>query len=224
MAQQERAIRTRQIILQGAAEVFDERGYDAASIKDILARVQVTKGALYFHFPSKEDLARGVLREQTLHLDIAEGTSKLQELVDVTMAVAHALPADAMLRAGSRLALERGSVDFSDSSPFLAWAGLCEGLLDQAKERGEALPHVNSKETAELIVGSFTGLQAFSQVTSGLADLEQRISALWQHILPSVGVPSALARIDTAPGRGGRALALAEAAAEESGEAGDEPQ
>ncbi|WEH14121.1 ScbR family autoregulator-binding transcription factor [Streptomyces sp. VNUA24] len=204
MAQQARAVETRRLILQGAALVFDEMGYDAASIKEILSRVSVTKGALYFHFPSKEDLARGVLEEQTLHLHVSPQTSKLQEVIDLTMAVAHALPNDAMLRAGSRLALERGSIDFAAHSPFLAWAKVCEDLLEQARRDGEVLPHVDCHETAELIVGSFTGIQAFSQISSALLDLEKRVSAMWKHILPSVAIPAALARLDTAPDRGAR--------------------
>ncbi|MCD0484544.1 TetR/AcrR family transcriptional regulator [Streptacidiphilus sp. ASG 303] len=204
MAQQARALETRRLILQGAAMVFDEMGYDAASIKEILSRVSVTKGALYFHFPSKEDLARGVLEEQTLHLHVPSQASKLQEVVDLAMAVAHALPNDATLRAGSRLAMERGSVDFAAHSPFLAWAKVCEELLEQAKRDGEVLPHVDCRETAELIVGSFTGIQAFSQVSSGLMDLEKRVSAMWKHLLPSVAVPAALARLDTGPDRGAR--------------------
>lgn len=64
MARQERAVRTRRAILEAAASVFDERGYEAATIADILTRAGVTKGALYFHFSSKQDLARGVLDEQ----------------------------------------------------------------------------------------------------------------------------------------------------------------
>jgi AcrR family transcriptional regulator len=204
MAQQARAVETRRLILQGAALVFDEMGYDAASIKEILSRVSVTKGALYFHFPSKEDLARGVLEEQTLHLHVSPQTSKLQEVIDLTMSVAHALPNDAMLRAGSRLALERGSIDFAAHSPFLAWAKVCEDLLEQAKHDGEVLPHVDCHETAELIVGSFTGIQAFSQISSALLDLEKRVSAMWKHILPSVAIPAALARLDTAADRGAR--------------------
>ena len=217
MAQQARAVETRRLILEGAALVFDEMGYDAASIKEILSRVSVTKGAMYFHFPSKEDLARGVLQEQTLHLHLSPQPSKLQEVVDLAMTVAYALPNDAMLRAGSRLALERGSVDFASHSPFLAWAKVCEELLEQAKRDGEVLPHVDCRETAELIVASFTGIQAFSQVSSGLLDLERRVSAMWKHMLPSVAVPAALARLETGPDRGARLQEAADrqAAAEE---------
>ena len=60
MALQERAIRTRRNILVAAADVFADVGYEAATISEILQRANVTKGALYFHFASKEVLADAV--------------------------------------------------------------------------------------------------------------------------------------------------------------------
>lgn len=38
MAQQDRAIRTRRSILEAAAAVFDERGYNSATVGEILTR------------------------------------------------------------------------------------------------------------------------------------------------------------------------------------------
>jgi TetR/AcrR family transcriptional regulator, cholesterol catabolism regulator len=43
-------------ILQAAGEVFDEKGYQAARIEDIAARVGILKGSLYYYIESKEDL------------------------------------------------------------------------------------------------------------------------------------------------------------------------
>ncbi len=76
MPAQERAIRTRQNIMLAAATVFNERGYKAATIADILTTAGVTKGALYFHFPSKDDLAQEVLATQNRNLTIPERPSK----------------------------------------------------------------------------------------------------------------------------------------------------
>ncbi|MCU1485633.1 MAG: transcriptional regulator, TetR family [Actinomycetia bacterium] len=52
---------TRQRILDAAAELFVERGYEATSLREIAERVGVTKAALYYHFPGKEDLLRALL-------------------------------------------------------------------------------------------------------------------------------------------------------------------
>ena len=52
---------TRQRILDAATELFIERGYEATSLREIAERVGVTKAALYYHFPGKEDLLRALL-------------------------------------------------------------------------------------------------------------------------------------------------------------------
>lgn len=45
-------------LLEAAVAVFDERGYEAASVEEIAARLGVTKSAVYHHVPSKGDLLR----------------------------------------------------------------------------------------------------------------------------------------------------------------------
>lgn len=61
--QQERARRTRHALLDSAAMEFSRHGYAAASVNSILEAASTTKGAMYFHFDSKETLARSVLHE-----------------------------------------------------------------------------------------------------------------------------------------------------------------
>ena len=55
---------TRAFILQTAAEVFSERGYAETTLSELIARSGMAKGAFYFHFRSKEDLALAVLEEK----------------------------------------------------------------------------------------------------------------------------------------------------------------
>lgn len=47
---------TRQQILDASEYLFMERGYAGTSIRDIAQRVGVTKGSLYYHFTSKEEI------------------------------------------------------------------------------------------------------------------------------------------------------------------------
>jgi AcrR family transcriptional regulator len=47
---------TRQEILRAALRLFSERGYDAATIDDVAEAAGYTKGAVYWHFSSKDDL------------------------------------------------------------------------------------------------------------------------------------------------------------------------
>ncbi len=61
----------REDILWAAAEVLHRKGYDAATMKDIAAQVNLTAASLYHHFKSKDFLLLNVL-EVGLDLTIAQ--------------------------------------------------------------------------------------------------------------------------------------------------------
>ncbi|HEY1740323.1 MAG TPA: helix-turn-helix domain-containing protein, partial [Acidimicrobiia bacterium] len=60
-ARESRARDTRGEILAVASELFTDKGYDATSLREIAERLGITKAALYYHFPSKEDILRALL-------------------------------------------------------------------------------------------------------------------------------------------------------------------
>jgi AcrR family transcriptional regulator len=205
MAQQERAVRTRRAVVEAAAAVFAERGYAAATIAEILERAGVTKGALYFHFDSKQALARGVIDAQVAGDQWAGRELKLQEFVDLGMTLAYRIPNEVILQAGIRLSADvQGRALFGSAWP--AWTDLVAGLLTEAKERGEALPHLVPEETAEFFLGAWVGIQAVSEANSRWADLSYRVSVLYKHVLPAIATPASLIRLDIAPDRGMRVV------------------
>jgi AcrR family transcriptional regulator len=66
---------TRERILAVAQELFTRNGYDKTSLRDIAERLEITKAALYYYFPRKED----ILLE--LHLQLhALGETVIAEL------------------------------------------------------------------------------------------------------------------------------------------------
>ncbi|MGA7079467.1 MAG: TetR/AcrR family transcriptional regulator [Terriglobales bacterium] len=46
----------RQEILRTAARLFQQRGYDATSMNDVAAALKLSKGGLYHHFQSKDEI------------------------------------------------------------------------------------------------------------------------------------------------------------------------
>lgn len=202
MAKQDRAIRTRQTILTAAAKVFEEHGYQAATISEILATAGVTKGALYFHFNSKEELAFGVLDAQHVEFGIPNSPSKLQELVDTCLLFAYQLQTDPMVRASVRLAMDQTATGLDRSGPFLHWRKVIGELLQQAQAQGELLPQVVADKTSDVIVGSYTGVQSMSQVLSDYQDLTEKVSELLRHLLPSLAQPSVIASLRLSASRG----------------------
>src|SRR5690348_7655278 len=80
------------LILQAAEELLVERGYHEMSIDEIAGRVGISKGTVYLHFPSKEDLAVALL---------GHGVRNFHEALEAT------LSSDATPRAKLRAIIER---------------------------------------------------------------------------------------------------------------------
>jgi AcrR family transcriptional regulator len=70
---QERAAATRERLVRAARELVIERGYDDVATEDVLRRAGVSRGGLYHHFASKQELLAAVLTavEQDLTVRLA---------------------------------------------------------------------------------------------------------------------------------------------------------
>ncbi|HUK76594.1 MAG TPA: helix-turn-helix domain-containing protein [Thermoleophilia bacterium] len=67
---------TRQRILDAALDLFIEQGYEKTSLREVAERVGVTKAALYYHFASKDEIFRTLMRPL---LDLQNQTMALLE-------------------------------------------------------------------------------------------------------------------------------------------------
>jgi AcrR family transcriptional regulator len=76
-------------VLSVAADVFGEKGYRAATLRDIASRLGMLKGSLYYYIDSKEDLLFEILRRSHL-----QGV----EFVAETPAMRASSPADRLAR------------------------------------------------------------------------------------------------------------------------------
>jgi len=89
-------------IIAAAVTLFAERGFDATAVQQIVDRAEVTKGALYHYFDSKDDLLYEIYRTligvQNTDLDaiVARGLGAADTLrailVDVVTTTANRLP------------------------------------------------------------------------------------------------------------------------------------
>ncbi|MBB5128824.1 AcrR family transcriptional regulator [Streptomyces albaduncus] len=177
-------------MLRAAAEVFDESGYLGASITKILERAGVTAGAVYFHFRSKEGLARAVILEQAADLQFPEGEGGLQQLLDMTGYLAVEMQRNTLLRAGVRLAVEQGVVGKQEYSIYEWWADRFHQELVVARRKDQLLDGVDEAAFAQLLVAAYTGTQVMSQLSTGRADLPRRIADMWRCLLPALAPAS----------------------------------
>lgn len=191
----ERAAMTKRRIVHAAAAVFEEHGFNGARLTMITKQAGLTMGAIYFHFESKEDLARAVMLQQADDLELPEGDDGLQKLIDTTMYLAGQLRVNALLRAGVRLAVEQGSFGMRDDTAYLQWADQFREQLIAARLRGDLLPEVDETDLSQLLVSAYSGTQLLSELSSSRADLPDRILTMWRYLLPGVAAPEARQRL-----------------------------
>lgn len=188
---QERAKISRRQILQGAADRFEVTGYGSTSMNDIVSAAQMTKGAVYFHFSSKDELAQAVIEEQhqisisAFTAVAATGAPALEQLVMVCHEMGRQLVAEPIVRAGIRLTLELASADGSQG-PYVAWIRELRKLAEAAKLEGDIRDDVEPESVGRVVISAFTGVQLVSNVLTRRSDLNDRIDELFTLLLAGV--------------------------------------
>jgi AcrR family transcriptional regulator len=95
-------------IVQAALAVFAEKGFAATRLDEIAARAEVSKGALYLYFETKEDLFRAVVRlaiapdVQAIRAMVAAYQGPIGDLLrlipDRIVAITETLPVGAVIK------------------------------------------------------------------------------------------------------------------------------
>ncbi|MFI5621316.1 ScbR family autoregulator-binding transcription factor [Streptomyces sp. NPDC051567] len=196
---QQRAVKTREAIIYAAAQIFDECGYSGASISKIMEHAGVTQGGMYFHFKSKQELARVVMAKQQEFVSFPAGDPGLQRLIDLTFFMAHALQTNVLVRASVRLSVEQGEFGKPDATAYHEWVDQLCFFLYAARDRGELLDDVVEREVAALLTGAFAGVQIYSNIATGRADLTDRLVSLWRYTLPALAPAHVRAKLVLRP-------------------------
>lgn len=170
---QQRAIKTREVLIAAAAREFADRGYAGASINSIIANSTSTKGALYFHFRSKEALAEAVLEdvrsvytpiverwhsEQTYPLDAIAG------IVDDIAAVATGRPG----RAEMKLALNPPSTELQ--RPSHVWEAAIRDHAAKAERAGYLRPEFTAERFTNFLLATLAGHRILADITPAFSD------------------------------------------------------
>ncbi|MEU3712977.1 TetR/AcrR family transcriptional regulator [Streptomyces catenulae] len=163
MPTQHRAIQSRQALIRSAAETFLEKGVAAAGMVEISRRARLSKGALYFHFTSKDDLTLAV-RDTALSTlqHIEEGLIRSPQPIgtavqDFAAELFLRVESDPVLRAGLRLRPETAP-GLEITSLERRWYAL---FLDKAMTGGAggaSRSEIEPRRTAQLLTSVVVGL------------------------------------------------------------------
>lgn len=189
---QERALATRRAILDAAAVEFDRTGYHASSLTAILRRCGMTKGALYFHFPSKEALGREILAATArawpplVERARQRGADPLRTMLDIVDDAALRLASDVVVRAGIRLRAERSVSSASTAEAYLFWEHVFAEQLTQARAVGLLRPGVDPTNGGRLVLGLMLGQQVVAEIVASTIELRERLDASWELVMAAL--------------------------------------
>src|SRR5580704_7582043 len=139
--------RTRERLLQAAFREIHRSGFQSASIDAILAAANVTKGALYYHFDSKETLGYAVVEEKIAKLTHDRWLRPMRsegDAIDILIGVVRRIPNSPQdVRAGCPLLLLSQEMSPLDEQfrkrlerIFLGWQKGVATLLRKGRSQG----------------------------------------------------------------------------------------
>jgi len=192
--------RTRERLLEAAFREVYRSGFQSAGLDAIVAAAGVTKGALYYHFGSKEALGYAIVEEIIGPDARAQWLGPLKNCkdpIDALIGTVQGLPLEPeAVRGGCRLinlAQEMSSLDAGFrqrlATIFRNWQdGVAAALLD-AQKRGKVRRDLEPAQTAGLLIAMVEGYGALAKNAQDAKVMEQGIKNIvaWLHSLRRPG-------------------------------------
>jgi len=166
--------RTRERLLQAAFREVRRSGFQSTGINTILAATNVTKGALYYHFNSKEALGYAIVDEivaKVVHDRWLRPLLSDGHPIDVLIGIVRRVPArPADVRESCpllNLAQEMSPLDEQFRKRlerlFLAWQDGVATLLRKGQSQGTVRRDLNPDETASFLVAMVEGYASLAK-------------------------------------------------------------
>jgi TetR/AcrR family transcriptional repressor of nem operon len=168
--------RTRHRLLQAAFHEVYRYGFQSAGIDTILAATNVTKGALYYHFESKEALGYAIIEEVVAEITRARWVLPLQRSgdknpIDALIGIVQALPAGPReVKSGCplvNLAQEMSQLDEQFRkrlrSIFQAWQEEIAMALRRGQSQGTVRRDLVPEESSSFLVAMVEGYEVLAK-------------------------------------------------------------
>jgi len=168
--------RTRQRLLQAAFREVYRYGFQSAGVDTILAATNVTKGALYYHFESKEALGYAIIEEVVakltrdrwmLPLQRSEEKDPIDALIGIVRAIPHR-PRD--VKSGCplvNLTQEMSQLDEQFRKRleriFRAWQEGIAMTLRRGQSQGTVRRDLVPEETASFLIAMVEGYEVLAK-------------------------------------------------------------
>ncbi|KPH14326.1 TetR/AcrR family transcriptional regulator [Chryseobacterium sp. ERMR1:04] len=163
---------TRLNILRKAFELIYEKGYQTTSVDEIIATTQVTKGAFYYHFKTKDEMGLAIINElmRSSFQDTFIDPFKLSEnpLDTIYNLMENILMDNEFLKVEygcptSNFTQEMApwNIEFTKALNKLSseWENAMIEAIEKGKKNGKVQPDVNAKGVAIFVMSGYWGIR-----------------------------------------------------------------
>jgi TetR/AcrR family transcriptional repressor of nem operon len=172
-----KAANTRLTILHKAFELIYSKGYQTTSIDDIIATTQVTKGAFYYHFKTKDEMGIAIIEEilkpTMLESFIQPIENSINPIEDLYNMISYLLLEDPFLQV--KYGCPVGNLtqemtpwnnQFSQALSELVnqWMLNIEKSISIAQDSGLIKKDVNGQQVAFFIMSGYWGIRNFGKL------------------------------------------------------------
>ena len=182
--------RTRRKIIEKSMQLFSVKGYYNTSVSDILAAAELTKGGLYGHFASKEDIWYAVYEEAVgiwksiVFRGIRNNSDPLRRIEKfIENDMLDYLGADVFeggcffLNMLVELSGQSASMSKQILRGFVRLSGLLRSWLEEADQKGMLQENLDLKEVSNFIIITLNGAAAL-YISRDRSILDQTVQQL----------------------------------------------
>lgn len=161
---------TRQQLIAAAAHQFARKSYNFVSLDDILAEAELTKGAMYFHFRSKQALALALLEEFKLEMTasiselLGRRLSGLETIIDFSYHLAYQTVVEDLARSSMHLVESVGRPDGLFVKMAEEWVALYAGLVRRAVSEGDVVETQDPAILGRILTSMHLGVRQTSDL------------------------------------------------------------
>ncbi|WP_027385457.1 TetR/AcrR family transcriptional regulator [Chryseobacterium gregarium] len=173
---------TRLNILQKAFELIYTKGYQTTSIDEIIATTQVTKGAFFYHFKTKDEMGLAIINElmkPSMTNAFIEPFQNNENPLDTIYNLIYSL-----LMENEDLKVEYGcpasnftqemtpwNLDFTKALNDLSlqWETSMTEAIEKGKENGHIAADINAKEIAVFVISGYWGVRNLGKLENSKA-------------------------------------------------------
>lgn len=163
---------TRLNILQKAFELIYTNGYQTTSVDEIIATTQVTKGAFYYHFKTKDEMGLAIINELMIPNFKNTFIEPFQNIVNPLDGIYNLMYN--LLMENDTLKVEYGcpasnftqemapwNIDFTKALNTLSlqWENTMIEAVEKGKENGLLKADVEAKEVAVFVLSGYWGVR-----------------------------------------------------------------